>query len=329
MARTSASSSFAYLTENTPDWITRLDDLTTRILSRQAELSQLAHSNAGTNSPTTDRNNNNNNDSPKDTKDTKDTEQLQKLHDEKNRRRKRKTASISSAASGSQRYRSRSMVIVYYDSTVQKAFETLVRDIGTARNNVRKAKMSARMKNWSALTGGEDDVDAVRSRFIMPRSASRSAGGGDEKTVYDTVDAALEMAQSQCETGAHQFLRDGDCRKEIEVAKKKLEEVRVLATEELEIAKKEEEKEKEKEEEEQKKKENQKENQQQQQGQEKQQQQQQQQQQQGNKEEEEVKLKRQDSPGDEGIEVDDDDDNEAEYQIPLDWKLRYARARAL
>jgi hypothetical protein len=124
------------------------------------------------------------------------------------------------------------MVIVYYDSSVQETFEKLVRGIGTARNNVRKAKMSSRIKNWPALTGGDEDGDLLRSRFILPRSTR-----GGEKTVYDTVDAALETAQSLCETGAHQFLRDGDCRREINIAKKKLEEVRVVAVEELEKAK--------------------------------------------------------------------------------------------
>ncbi|KAH0547747.1 hypothetical protein FGG08_000004 [Glutinoglossum americanum] len=262
------SSSFSYLTENIPDWTSRLDDLSARILSRQVELSQLASSNAESKSASADRNV------------LKDVEQLKKLHNDQQRRRKRKTASISSAASGSQRYRTRSMVIVYYDSSVQETFETLVRGIGTARNNIRKAKMSARMKNWSALAGGEEDGD-LRSRFMIPRT-SRSTGG--EKTVYDTVDATLETAQSQCETGAHQFLRDGDCRKEIDVAKKKLEEVRVIAVEELDKAKEEERK------------------------------------------TEESETPRQPSPDDEGIEVEDDGDDNSEYQLPLDWRQRYARA---
>ncbi|KAI9857867.1 MAG: hypothetical protein M1813_007982 [Trichoglossum hirsutum] len=202
------------------------------------------------------------------------------------------------------------MVIVYYDSAVQETFEALVRGIGTARNNVRKAKMNVRMRSWSALAGSEDDGDAMRSRFILPRSSARSTGG--EKTVYDTVDGLLETAQGQCETGAHQFLRDGDCRKEIESARKKLEEVRELAAEELEKLLREEEE------------------------QQKQQEEQEQQQEQGEGEEEkeegdsrevQVEIKRQESPGDEGIEVEDDDGAEGEeYQIPLDWKRRYARA---
>ncbi|KAI9780260.1 MAG: hypothetical protein M1839_006820 [Geoglossum umbratile] len=258
------SNSFTFLTENIPGWITRLDGLTARIRSRQSELSQLADANAS---------------SPADRNNSKDGEQLQKLHDSHQRRRKRKPASVSSAASGAQRYRSRSMIVVYYDSAVQEVFEALVRGIGSARNNIRKAKMNARIKNWSPLTGGDDDGDVVRARYLIPRASTRTG----EKTIYDTVDAALETAQGMCETGAHQFLRDGDCRKEVEVAKKKLEEVQVLAAEELEKAKEEE------------------------------------------KREEEAEAVSKGSPGDEGIEV-EDDDNDSEYQLPVDWKQRYARA---
>ncbi|KAI9760699.1 MAG: hypothetical protein M1840_002347 [Geoglossum simile] len=212
------SNCFSFLTENIPNWMNRLDDLNARISSRQVELSLLTDANA---SSSADRNN------------SKDIEQLQKLHDDHQRRRKRKTASVSSAASGTHRYRSRSMIIVYYDSAVQEAFEALVRGIGSARNNVRKAKMNRRMKNWAPLTGGENDGEILRARYLIPRTSR----GGCEKTVYDTVDAALETAQAMCETGAHQFLRDGDCRKEVEVAKKKLEEVKVLAAEEQEKTK--------------------------------------------------------------------------------------------
>jgi hypothetical protein len=129
------------------------------------------------------------------------------------------------------------MIIVYYDSAVQETFEALVRGIGSARNNVRKAKMNRRMKNWAPLTGSEDDGEILRTRYLIPRTTSRSGG---DKTIYDTVDAALEAAQAMCETGAHQFLRDGDCRKEVEVAKEKLGEVQVVAAEELEKAQEEE-----------------------------------------------------------------------------------------
>jgi hypothetical protein len=47
------------------------------------------------------------------------------------------------------------------------------------------------------------------------------------------ADAALEKAQSLCERGAHQFLREGDCEAEIVGAKESFEEVKRLSDQEL------------------------------------------------------------------------------------------------
>lgn len=168
-----------------------------------------------------------------------------------NANRKRKPASVLSKTSGPTKYRTRSMIVVYYDAEVQKAFETLVRNIGTGRNMLRKGKMAARMEAMSAETEDDDDhnsddFDPVLAKLqFRPRAGlgafrtTRGMGpggfgsdGGSEG--FDTADKALENAQSLCERGAHQSLRDGDCRNELEGARKSFEEVIKVAEAEIE-----------------------------------------------------------------------------------------------
>lgn len=160
-------------------------------------------------------------------------------------RRKRKPETISSSMEPS-KFRTRSMIIVYYDSAVQEAFEGVVRNISIARNNLRKGKMAAKMKQMTAMHEAiplGDDVDAgvLGTRLAFARMARmRGAGGGaggaapEEKSVFDKIDQILEAAQNLSEHGAHQFLRDGDCSSEISGIKSRLAEVGEMAKEELE-----------------------------------------------------------------------------------------------
>ena len=149
-------------------------------------------------------------------------------------RRKRKPGSVISGASGPQKYRTRSMIIVYYDSFVQEAFESLVRNIGSARNNLRKGKMQASMKaRMSSLA--DDEISLSVSGFgnamrpkMMQTKVTRVHTGAEGRTaqataVFDTVEKELESAQSLCEVAAHQFLRDGDCSLEIEGTRQRFE----------------------------------------------------------------------------------------------------------
>lgn len=171
-------------------------------------------------------------------------------------KRKRKTASVlSSHASGPQKYRSRTMIIVYYDSEVQKAFEMLVRNIGTGRNFLRKGKMVARMQALEEATGvndESDDDDDDGGEEILAKTGyrpklgvtafrstrTRSGFGGlartDAQECFDAADKALEKAQSLCEHGAHQFLREGDCRFELQECEEEFQNVIELSKRELE-----------------------------------------------------------------------------------------------
>ncbi|KAB8297816.1 hypothetical protein EYC80_001614 [Monilinia laxa] len=75
--------------------------------------------------------------------------------------RKRKTESLASGNSQAPKYRTRSMIIVYYDSAVQNAFEELVKFVSGNRNAMRKGKMAAKMAEMrrAAEMEAEDESD--------------------------------------------------------------------------------------------------------------------------------------------------------------------------
>jgi len=140
--------------------------------------------------------------------------------------RKRKTTSVLSNNTAPIKFRSRSTVIVYYDSRVQGAFEQLVRNIGAGRNHIRKARMATRMEALSADSEDSDDEKlelppfrSTRQIGQLPMNNRNARKGKDDgrastDVALNEVDAALERAQGFCEKGAHQFLRDGDCSEE-------------------------------------------------------------------------------------------------------------------
>ena len=162
--------------------------------------------------------------------------------------RKRKlTSSVRSGASGPQKFRSRNQVVVYYDSHVQNELDTMVKAIGLARNNLRKGRNSLKAAQGFQLpTLGKrfdtSSIDSLRATAIsrtnpalpsakyMPRSAANQAPTTPEEEHFASADSSLESVQSLYETAAHQFLRDGDCRSELDDAQTKLEAVLIEAT---------------------------------------------------------------------------------------------------
>ncbi|KAG7402570.1 hypothetical protein Forpe1208_v017138 [Fusarium oxysporum f. sp. rapae] len=166
-------------------------------------------------------------------------------------RKKPKSPSMMSNEDVSAAYRTRSMIIVYYDSYVQSFFDDLVRFVSSCRNLMRKAKMTARVAQIKKLA--EQDVpedgsngDALpslrymSSRRFGPMSISRPGAGDQPPDVYDKLDKGLEFVQSTCEHGAHQFLRNGDCNDEISKVQKRLTEVLEMAKTEMERVEREE-----------------------------------------------------------------------------------------
>lgn len=241
-----ALSSFTNLTDNIPDWLAKLDQLAAQVAEQHARFTALTHvahvkltrKHDSTESlrpkdddgipPTSnpDRNLHGNRDAamvvntaaPLDTANA-NVDSAVVLRDV---RRKRKPRSSFSGASGPRHYRARSMIIVYYDSAIQDAFESLVRNIAAARNVLRKGKTAVSFKARMASLGMDETLFAgdlgvpnpktIRSRFARNPSASPA----EHAPAFEEADQHLEAAQSLCEVAAHQFLRDGDCSDEIE-----------------------------------------------------------------------------------------------------------------
>ncbi|PHH88639.1 hypothetical protein CDD83_7269 [Cordyceps sp. RAO-2017] len=177
---------------------------------------------------------------------------------------KRRSTSIVSAEGAPPTYRTRSMIIVYYDSYVQGFFDELVRFISSSRNLLRKARMAARVAQIKRMAelemqddgGGSGDdkapSDALPSlRYMSTRrlgvmSAIRrpdlggSNGDDHPPDVFESLDKSLEFVQGTCEHGAHQFLRDADCDDEIKKIQARMLEVLQAAQKEIERVQREE-----------------------------------------------------------------------------------------
>lgn len=172
-------------------------------------------------------------------------------------KKRHRSASVVSAEGAVPTYRSRTAIIVYYDSYVQKFFDDLVRFVSSSRNLMRKAKMAAKVAHIKRLAelelpdddGSGDDkngLDALPSLRYMSsrrfgpmgglgRSAFGASGQGNQTPdVYDNLDKALEFVQATCEHGAHQFLRDADCNDELKKIQQRIAKVLEMATTETE-----------------------------------------------------------------------------------------------
>jgi hypothetical protein len=170
-------------------------------------------------------------------------------------RKRHRSQSIMSVEGNPGAYRSRTMIIVYYDSFVQSFFEELVKFVSASRNLMRKAKMAAKVAHIKRLAeletpaADDDDDEDMEMRVPSMRYLSvRRAGGmpfaragtrgmlnnGGPADFYDELDKALEYVQGMAEKAAHQFLRDGDCNEEIGNISRKLADTKVLAEKEME-----------------------------------------------------------------------------------------------
>ena len=164
--------------------------------------------------------------------------------------RKRK-GSNASLTSEQPRYRTKSMVVVYYDSAIQDAFDSLFRSLASARSNLRKGKTAATFKaSMASLDMMESsypdtgDVFKLNPKLMRVGLGRRTLGpdfaASDKLSTFDEADKDLETTQNLCEVAAHQFLRDGDCRLEMDGMRKKIENCRTIAKREVERLKEEE-----------------------------------------------------------------------------------------
>ncbi|KAH7237846.1 hypothetical protein B0J15DRAFT_470878 [Fusarium solani] len=263
------------LSTNVPDWLQRLDNLSGQIDRRQAELAAVAAA-EGKNAETKSLRNKGSTESlkPKDDppvvhadpqwdailEDPTNAEQPSETHAEPPKhtpspesiQQQQELIKAARARARARPYRTRSSMIVFYDSYVQGFFDELVRFVSSSRNLMRKAKMAARVAQIKKLaeqdvsedgSNGEDELPSLRyvsSRRFGPMSISRNGPNNGPPDVYDNLDKDLEFAQSMCEHGAHQFLRDGDCSDEISKVQKRLTEVLEMANKEMERVQREE-----------------------------------------------------------------------------------------
>ncbi len=112
-------------------------------------------------------------------------------------RKRQKTDSVISMEDGTLKYRSRIMIIVYYDSYVQSFFEELVKFVSASRNLMRKAKMAAKVAEIKRLAelempdDDEDDGDGFRPGDGMiaadPRFSKPREGPDELRLRYTTA----------------------------------------------------------------------------------------------------------------------------------------------
>ncbi|KAL2006277.1 hypothetical protein VTN00DRAFT_9931 [Thermoascus crustaceus] len=252
-----ALQSFTYLSENLPSWIARVSDLATHTASKHAEFSEeykkLSH-------PVKPRRRKNSsvhslrpsdmNQKPPSVKNEHATEeQPADLANNKNdapagNRRKRTTDEAPSmkTADGPQVIRTRYNVVISYDGHTQNVLEAAVRDIGSARNNIRRDKLTRIIKPGFAMEMFSRSVAMSNddsSSQVLGMVSGRYTRDVNKGTPLDYVDKQLELAQGLCETAAHQFLRYGDCSKELEGVQEKFRILLEMANAEVERMKEE------------------------------------------------------------------------------------------
>lgn len=267
-----ALASFVYLTEKLPTWITQLDTLGTYVVTKREEFAAefkraLEHARPKRrktpsvtslqtqDKPASIRSHNNETNAP-DTLSIPRVSEISPLDPANKylfanaRRGRRKQGSfLRSGASGPQTFRNQHQVIIYYDSTVQDGLEGLVKEIGTARNNVRKGRQARELERGLRLPSfGLEDHFPARRVPVMP-SPPKSHSPTDlavdpkiclndapsnEDATFTEVAKKLEAAQALCETAAHQFLRDGDCTPELDRIRTYLQTVLQVARQQIE-----------------------------------------------------------------------------------------------
>ncbi|OIW28393.1 hypothetical protein CONLIGDRAFT_644585 [Coniochaeta ligniaria NRRL 30616] len=115
-------------------------------------------------------------------------------------RKRQRTDSVASAEGAAPKYRTRSLIIVYYDSYVQSFFEELVKFVSASRNMMRKAKMAAKVAQIKRLAEMEmdddDEEDATSSTLVaaVPSGSGLQVDSAILAASGSVPNAALEVA---------------------------------------------------------------------------------------------------------------------------------------
>lgn len=141
-------------------------------------------------------------------------------------------------------------VIIEYDGHTQKTLEEVVRDIGIARNNIRRGKMGmmprtglrASLLHKTSVGGGQPGENGSPLSALAYVRSTRAGGGlvgvtgstGIRKeSPFDFADKQLELAHGLCETAAYQVLRSGDCATELDGVEEKFKMLLEMAENEV------------------------------------------------------------------------------------------------
>lgn len=246
---------FSFLTENIPTWLTRVSDLAAHASAKHEEFKTdyLKFSNGEPSKPRKRKNSSLHTHRPDDeeapdthdhspvsthpTDPTTSPTSVSKPPDNTNNR-KRKTEEKRDDTNHELEevdriIRPRTQVLIHYDSHTQTLLEKLVRDIGGARNHIRKGRMSYMMKSGYGRKTFSSSPDAAVPFYRSTRQIKAGPKGASNNTPFDIADQHLEVAQNLCETAAHQFLRRGDCLAELEKTKGKLSSALDMAKDEV------------------------------------------------------------------------------------------------
>jgi hypothetical protein len=243
---------FTHLSENLPSWIVRVTDLAAHTASKHAEFSA-DYSRLSNTKPRRRKNSSlhsirpGDNLSVADKSDTSDKMDLSTTSRQKempfdnpsryiqaaNRRRRGAPdgGTLKSGENSRISTRARHMVVVHYDSHTQNELDKLVKDIGAARNNLRKGRMARMRSNYGGF-GMKLPMINTRNGLRKPPPPELDEGvppTTGKEPPFDMTDKQLELAQNFCEVAAHQVLRDGDCATQLDSTRERLESVLELA----------------------------------------------------------------------------------------------------
>ncbi|KAL4985946.1 hypothetical protein BDW68DRAFT_189221 [Aspergillus falconensis] len=250
-----ALGAFTYLSDNLPTWIARLADLTAHTTAKHAEFAEAFKNHSV---PTKPRRRRNSSVCSIQT----DSLTASRSHSQLGLKRRRGTNDGSfDSCTGPAVISTRHNLIIHYDGYTQKTLEEMVRNIGTARNNLRKGKMA----QLPLAVGGVRSPPRSAARALLPAldpdvpegdllasiRTTRTRGppvpqAAARESPFDLADKNLELAHSFCETAAYHFLRVGACASELESVKERFTVLLKIATEEVQRLQEKEEEEKKK-----------------------------------------------------------------------------------
>lgn len=246
-----ATASFQYLVDNVLTWKQSVDDLQTYIRQKYDERADDYEQHLDESQPK-----------------RRKSASMASLHsddDNSNRkplsrqaqRQRRPRGSIRSNASGHQRFRSRRNVVIFYDSHIQSELDKLVKSYGVARNNLRKGKNAYvashgfglpalrrqhhNASSSSPRTGSKPATQLSKSATVSVVVAVDPVSDPlKDVTVFARADQQMQFVQDLCEKAAHQIIREGDCKMELEKASQGLQTLFSVAESMLDALKQEE-----------------------------------------------------------------------------------------